>query len=252
MALLRRMIHRWDNDGPWSLLPGLCGTRRGGGVRGQAAPDSRLGGEEGFVHPFDRALGVDTSGFIPGEALVNGSPSDFYTTAYYGISPSSLTEAIRNVPADPAAMTFVDVGCGKGRALLVAAQFGFRGIVGVELSRELCRVAERNTAAEPRIRVVEADATGFQYPDGALLLFLYHPFLAPVLKRVMRNLETHLTSESREVYVLYANPSYRKVMEKFQFLREVWNYALPLSEEDAAADRHGLTHEHFTLYRSSR
>ena len=238
-----------DNDGPWSLLLGLYRTLRAA-VRRQPPPTARPGGGECFVHPFDQAMGVDTSGFIPGEALANGSPSDFYTTAYYGISPSSLAEAIRNVPGDPAAMTFVDVGCGKGRALLVAARFDFRGIVGVELSGELCRVAERNTAHEPRIRVVEADATEFHYPEGPLLLFLYHPFLAPVLKRVMKNLESQISQTRREVYVLYANPSYPGVMSKFYFLSAIWNFSLPLSDEDAAADRHGLTHERFTLYKS--
>ena len=248
MAMLRRMIHRWDNDGPWSLLPGLYRTLRGK-VRGQTTPESRPGGWEGFVHPFDRAMGVDTSGFIPGEALGNGSPSDFYTTAYYGISPSSLVEAIWNVPGDPHAMTFVDLGCGKGRALLVAARSGFREVIGVELSPELCRVAEKNTAGEPRVRIVEADATEVTYPPGAMLLFLYHPFLAPVLKRVMKNLEKQTAKSGREVYLLYANPSYRKVMGKLHFLQEVWDYSLPLSVEDAAADRHGLTHEHFTLYK---
>lgn len=249
MPMLRKLIHRLDNDGPWSLLLGVYRTLRSK-VRRQPAVTARPGGGEGFVHPFDRALGVDTSGFIPGEALVNGSPSDFYTTAYYGISPSSLAEAIRNVPTAPQWMTFVDVGCGKGRALLVAAQFGFRGIVGVELSPELCRVAERNTAGDSRIRIVECDATEVEYPEGPLLLFLYHPFLAPVLKRVMRSLESQLSRKPREVFVLYANPSYPRVMARFGFLKEVWSYALPLSKEDAAADRHGLDHERFTLYKS--
>ena len=250
MTMLRRMIHRWDNDGPWSLLLGVYRTLRGK-LRRQPAPEARPGGGEGFVHPFDAAMGVDTSGFIPGEVLENGSPSDFYTTAYYGISPSSLEEAIRHVPGDPEVMTFVDLGCGKGRALLVAAKFGFREIVGVELSPELCRVAEKNTAGEPRVRVLEADATEVKYPDGPLLLFLYHPFLAPVLIRVMKNLGKQISQDRREVYVLYANPSYPKVMARFQFLTEVWNYMLPLSAEDAAADRHGLTHERFTLYKSA-
>ena len=74
MAILRRMIHRMDNDGPWSLLLGLYRTLRAV-VRRQPPPTARPGGGEGFVHPFDQAMGVDTSGFIPGEALANGSPS---------------------------------------------------------------------------------------------------------------------------------------------------------------------------------
>ena len=39
---------------------------------------------------------------------------------------------------------FVDVGCGKGRILLLAAEQGFNQVVGLEISPALCQIAERN------------------------------------------------------------------------------------------------------------
>jgi hypothetical protein len=78
---------------------------------------------------------------------------------------------------------------------------------------------------------------------------MFHPFLAPVLRRVLANLETQLRKSPRATYLLYArNPRYTHVLEKFPFLQELSETAHPLSSEDAAVDHFRLTHEQFTLY----
>jgi SAM-dependent methyltransferase len=254
MALLHRLLHRYDNDGARSLLLGFYRSLRAK-FRHQPAPTERPGGAPDFAHPFDIANAADTSGFIPGEKLATApltlTNPDLYTTAYYAISPSSLMQAIERLPGAPETLgefTFVDLGCGKGRALLVAAQYPFHSIVGVELYEDLCRVAKTNTAARPQISIVQDDAATVVYPQTPLVVYLYHPFLAPVLRKVLKNLEQQYMQAPRQIYLLYANPSYPRVMARFRFLKQVWDYAFPLSAEDAAADRHGITAEHFTLY----
>jgi SAM-dependent methyltransferase len=241
MLLYRRLLHALDNHGlRGSALRALKRVRR------QKAPtaESRVVPD---VHPFDQLHQVDTSGWIPGEQL---TPADLYNTAYYGISPSTLHAALERLPDPLGPCTFVDLGCGKGRALLVAAAFHFAAILGVELSAELCAVARRNTASNSRIRVEQADALAVTYPAGPLVVYLYHPFLAPRLRRVLRNLERQLRASPRPALVLMANPTYQHVVARMSFLRELWDYSLPLSAEDAAADRHGIAHERFTLYRA--
>jgi trans-aconitate methyltransferase len=41
---------------------------------------------------------------------------------------------------------FVDVGCGKGRILLLAVEHGLNRVVGIEISPTLCKIAEKNIA----------------------------------------------------------------------------------------------------------
>ena len=257
MPLLHRLLHRYDNDGARSLLLGFYRTLRAR-FRNQPAPTERPGGAADFAHPFDLANAADTSGFIPGDQLATApltiTNPDLYTTAYYAISPSSLMQAIERLPGAPETLsqfTFVDLGCGKGRALLVAAQYPFERILGVELYEDLCRVARMNTAAKPIVTIVQDDAATVIYPQTPLVLYLYHPFLAPVLRKVLKNLEHQYKKSPRQIYLLYANPSYPRIMARFPFLHQVWDYAFPLSPEDAAADRHGITAEHFTLYKTS-
>jgi SAM-dependent methyltransferase len=204
-------------------------------------------------HPFDLLHGVETSGFIPGESIPAISLSALYSTAYTGISPSALTQALSELPIRCGDFTFVDLGCGKGRALMVAAQFPFRHLLGVELASELCNVARANVATDPgwvsRMSIVNEDATKVAYPDGPLLIYMFNPFLAHALRRVLENLERQLRRCPRDVYILYAdNPRFADVMQSFSFLREISHTAYALSQEDTVFDRNHREQEYFTLY----
>lgn len=257
MGWLRDWVHGYDQSGWRGLLRAMFLRRasiRGDEPQAVEPPDACFG----VRHPFDVAHGTDTSGYIAGGTLRErrgvGSFAEFYNTAYYAISPSSLSQAVEHIPGWPGGLqdfTFVDLGCGKGRALLVAAQYRFNAVLGVELSGTLCRIAAANTRLEPRISVREGDAAEVSYPASPLVVFLYHPFLAPVLRRVLRNLEEQLRRSPRPVFLLYANPTYPGVMARFPFLREVWHFGFDLSEEDAAADRHGVRTERYQLFEAT-
>ena len=228
----RKLLHAIDNHGLRGILP-------------QPVP---VFNDSEAPHPFDLTHHTDTSGHIDGEQL---TPANLHNTAYYAISPSALTSALAMLPEAASGFEFIDVGCGKGRALLVADQFDFPKILGIELSPTLCRIAKSNCEHHPRIDIRQQDAATLTFPASPLVVFLYHPFLAPVLRQVLTNLECHHRACPHPTYLLYANNTYPKVFARFPFLQQVWDYSIPLSPEDAAADRHRITHERFTLYRST-
>jgi SAM-dependent methyltransferase len=126
----------------------------------------------------------------------------------------------------------VDLGCGKGRVVLVAAQFPFQRVVGVDISPDLTEVARRNIQVFPRastrcrdIEVQNADATRFEFPESNVLLHLYHPFDSEVTAAVLRRLEASVVARPRQVriaYLLYtsAMPAVREVFSRFAWLRE--------------------------------
>jgi SAM-dependent methyltransferase len=248
---LRRLVHAFANHG----FGGVIARGFHKILRRPQSPDPLAAAvTDEAQHPFDLAHHVDTSGYIPGEQLASGlgvPASEFYNTAYYAISPSTLRHALKLLPEPSDAFTFVDLGCGKGRALLVAAELPFARILGIELSPELSAIAQSNTAADQRIAIHHADAATFIYPDTPLVVFLYHPFLRHLLRRTLLNLERQLRRSPRPVYLLYANPGYQATVAQFRWLQEVWDFSIPLSAEDLRADRHGITHERFTLYRGT-
>jgi SAM-dependent methyltransferase len=164
-------------------------------------------------HPCDRAHGVRTSGMLPGFLLRPGEPMDVPTTIYSAAQPSIIRQALATIP-DPQHCHFLDLGCGKGRPLLVATEFHFAAIIGVELSPTLSRIARRNADVFSRVHpdrgpivVVVGDALVHELPAEKLVIFLYNPFHRPLIAQLLRRLESSLETISRELYIVYYNPS---------------------------------------------
>jgi SAM-dependent methyltransferase len=109
--------------------------------------------------------------------------------------------------------TFIDLGSGKGRTLLMASDYPFRRIVGVELLPSLNQIATQNlrqySSESQKCFTLEsacADATSFHFPKGPLLVYLFNPFLEAALQRTLANLEKTLRADPRHAYLLYHNP----------------------------------------------
>ena len=184
------------------------------------------------VHPFDQMHGVDTSGLVPAKHLVTGHANDEHITAYYGVAPSILRALIgawrASGPPHPIEdYIFIDVGAGKGRALLVASEYSFRKVAGIELNPEMAAIARQNvehwtrahredpTAARlAPIEVVEQDALDFELPQTPTLLFLFHPFEAPVLKQLLRRIETQFARRPGTLDLLYVNAECANVIDR--------------------------------------
>lgn len=210
-------------------------------------------------HPFDLAHGVETGGLVWGESLERPRSEDaaYWATGYYGISPSAFTCALERLGLVWPQFTFVDVGCGKGRAMLLALRFPFRRVLGVELSPALAAVAQQNlrTFRAPwkqaglPAEAVAGDATTFPLPDGPLVMFLYHPFAAPVMKRFLAHVQQGAQQEEREIYLLYANPELGALVAQTPGIDWLWRETFALTLEEGAADRFGSYGEIFSAYR---
>ena len=196
------------------------------------------------VHPFDAAHGTDTGGLIPRAALLTGHPNDAHLTAYYAVAPSILDALIdlwlQTRPTFPIGHTiFLDIGAGKGRALMAASLHPFRQTVGVELNPLLARIAGANLAlfaasASPLApaRIVEGDILESPLPEGPTVGFMFHPFEAPVVRRLLRRLESHYTHFD----ILYVNAEHASVLDQSPRWSRIFNGTVPMSSQDHLAD----------------
>lgn len=140
-----------------------------------------------------------------------------------------MIEALRAQPGfDFGDFLFIDLGSGKGRTLLMASDYPFRRIVGVELLPALNEIALDNLSryknASQKCFALEsicADATEFPLPAEPTVLFLFNPFPESGLKRVIANLEKGLREHPRKVYVLYLNPLQEQVLSESAALKKV-------------------------------
>jgi SAM-dependent methyltransferase len=136
-----------------------------------------------------------------------------FLSAYQPTEPALFQEMMASLSIDVRGFTFVDLGSGKGRTLLMASEYPFCRIMGVEILPELHRMAEENIRAyrSPTRRCTEiesicTDASTFELPAGPLVLYLFNPLPEMSLRQVFANLERSLRQHPRTVYVLYCNP----------------------------------------------
>jgi len=152
----------------------------------------------------DRLLGVFHSPYQPTEAALFLEMLD------------ALREHTR---CDFRIFVFIDLGSGKGRTLLMASDYPFRRIIGLELLPSLHEAAEDNIAKyrseSQQCQILEsicADATEFVFPHEPLVLYLFNPLPEAGLTRVIANLEKSLRDSPRPVFVLYHNPLLEHVL----------------------------------------
>jgi SAM-dependent methyltransferase len=224
---------------------------------------SKTAPNRGVIHPFDLKYGTDTSGYLGPEELVNGRANDGLNHGYSAIAPSVFYEAcgrwretLHAVSGRIEAYSFVDVGAGKGRALLLAAELPFRKVIGVELSEELTRTAQRNitrwsSLGRPKagIRVVQQDAAKFRWPRTPLLIYLYNPFVCTLVAQMAESLAAVAASGSGLVDLLYVNPTCADTLTSQGLFARLWTARIPMSEDDQKADPYGTTSDLVSAYR---
>jgi hypothetical protein len=211
------------------------------------------------THPFDAEFGTDTGGMVYAGELRDGlGRKSIYNTAYYGTPPSMFLQALGRLEIDFSGFTFVDLGAGKGRVILLASNFPFRQVIGVEFAQDLATVASQNISLYrpdfrlcENVRCVLGDASEFQFPPVPLVIFMWNPFVGAVFDRVMANLEDSLRVQPREVYLLYLKPDCAQRLDASSALHKIWECTLEMSDQDLAFYEVGGRADTCAAYRSS-
>jgi SAM-dependent methyltransferase len=159
------------------------------------------------------SLGVSTSQAFMPEDL------GYWEEGYYMYTPTdyqSFHRVMRHVDVREQGI-FLDYGSGLGRVLLMAAQYPFRRVLGVELSARLNERAYQNVACcRGRLRcrnieLIQANATVFMPPSDVSVMYLYSPFGPTVLPKVLDNIRQSLEACPRELLLICKNPKYFEI-----------------------------------------
>jgi len=170
---------------------------------------------------FDWRHNVHTCGIVSLDQLTIKGDNARYGVRYEPSHPKFLIETLRTLAIQHGHYTFIDLGSGKGRVLLMASEFPFREVIGVEFAQELHEIACENIRRYRRasqktrnVRSVHDDAILFEFPASPLVLFLANPFGPGVLVPVLRRLQDSLASHPRDAVILYETPIHGDLIER--------------------------------------
>jgi SAM-dependent methyltransferase len=179
---------------------------------------------------FDADHGVVTEALLfLGELDPEAIGAALDDATHYEPTPVAECRALLDALPPAAGSTFVDIGAGMGRVILLASLKAFRQIVGVEVSGALCETARDNVVRWRRahehlackdVRIVCADAAAYAFPRGDVVVYLYNPFG----ERTLATVVDRLAERTATCVIVYHTPVHRHVLDehaRFELLTDL-------------------------------
>jgi hypothetical protein len=161
--------------------------------------------------------GIDVGGRVSLNELTIDSARRGHGQDYQASRPDVLRELLGSLNVDHGRFSFIDVGSGKGLALLLASEFPFREIIGLEFAREMHEVAVQNIRAyhDPAqrchaIRSVLIDAMDFTLPTVPAVFYVNNPFKGRLIRQFAMRVADSYREHPRAVYFVHGNPQSRR------------------------------------------
>lgn len=169
---------------------------------------------------------INTSGADELQKLDEQGIDTTHATIYMPVSYSLMEEVLQQLPI-AARNHFLDMGCGKGRALCMAAHHGFKQVTGLDFAKDLCDIAKENLALVKQdipaieFRVINNDAFYFEIPGNVDCIFFFNPFDEVIMSAVVNNIFKSLQHNPRKLHIIYVNPLHKEQFIKAGYT-ETW------------------------------
>jgi precorrin-6B methylase 2 len=161
---------------------------------------------------WEKRLQADTGGWAP-VSLNDGK--------LYEGTPYLLLFAIMMQLEMGSKDKFVDLGCGKGRVVAMAALSKAGCVAGVEQDKGFLDTAQQNLARVPaassKVQLFQGLAQEFDF-DDATVVFMFNPFGEHTVKEVVDLLGESLARNPRRLRIVYANPVHERILQDTHWL----------------------------------
>lgn len=175
----------------------------------------------------EKKYGINTTGADELKKMERNGIDITHATIYMPVSYIFLEEIFQQLPVS-VKDHFLDIGSGKGRAMCMAAHYGFKKVTGIDFSKELCDAAKDNLAiTQQRIpalsyEITNNDAFYFKIPADVDCIFFFNPFDEIIMSGVADNILNSLQHHPRKMYIIYVNPLHKQLFTNLGF-EETWH-----------------------------
>jgi predicted RNA methylase len=170
---------------------------------------------------FDLKYGVDTRHWVELDDLEIKTKNKEKGRRYQPTRVRDFNK-LMNTLTFPSNSVFVDLGSGKGRVILMATKYGFKRVVGVEFSHNLCEIARKNlllfrkkSRLDVDVDIIKSDVVDYEIKGDENVFFLFSPFGEFVTAEVLKNISVSLEKKPRRVWLIYNNPVHRNIVERY-------------------------------------
>lgn len=186
------------------------------------------------VTGFDVGFAVDTNEPVEPWQIDEADDFTLENNSRYSPTPAhTIRRILLTCPIQLEYTSFVDFGSGKGRAMLIASEFPFRKVIGVEFSSHLCEVARQNISNYKSdsqqcssFEVHNLDASAFHIPGDASFFYFYEPFTQNVAAKVLENIESSIYRHPRQAIVCFVGKSLINFIEERSHWRQIGDHLI--------------------------
>ena len=171
----------------------------------------------------EKKFGIDTSKPVELSQLTIAGGDIRHSSRYEAVNfyiLEALLKRLREICDYP---SFTDLGCGKGRAMVVAAHYGFTTIKGVDFAQEVCSIAEQHmrkiSSRFPLIeyRVVCRNVLEYDIQPNESVFFMFNPFGNDTISKFLEKVNVSIEQHPRTVYFLYVSPRHIETFFEFEY-----------------------------------
>ena len=165
----------------------------------------------------EKKYGIDTTAATSLSALEIKGNQLKYATEYMPVSYFTLEAIMQRIPEEIKQGTFLDIGCGKGRAMCVAAAFGYKQVAGIDFAKQLIEAAKQNLKQIKRqyphteYMLKWADVQSLEIKEHVTTVFLFNPFDEVLMRLVVKKINDSLAKKPRRLLVLYCTPRHENL-----------------------------------------
>lgn len=125
---------------------------------------------------------------------------------------------------------FIDVGSGMGRNLLIASEYPFKKIIGVEISKYLHEIAKKNisiykteTQKCKDINSYCEDILNFDLPENeCLVLYFWEPFDENVFNLFFQKITKLVHSKDLKIFLIFLGKVFSEVRKSKKFTLKIY------------------------------